>query len=288
MKRRKKYLTWRAASQTLAFWAGLLGLVGCAGLAPAKLPTAQAPMVEQTAPSPEAMDKNILRYAVFPAPPYMIGAGEENASLSGIDVEIVQEIARRLGLRVQYLTCTWARCLELMKNGEADLLSSAYRKPEREVYMLYFRQPYLTQLPIAFYYLKGKNYSVADYEDLYQFNSIGVLNEASYFELFDQDTHVKKFSVTSQDQLFPMLLAGRLEVIAGYVPTENYQLVVNGYRDQVERSKYEYQEQALVYMTLSKKSPFAVHLEQFDQVNQQLRDEGFIAKIVNSYYEKYR
>jgi polar amino acid transport system substrate-binding protein len=218
----------------------------------------------------------------------MIGAGEENAVMSGIDVEIVQEIARRMDMRVEYLKCTWARCLELMKTGEADLLSSAYKKPDREAYLLYFSQPFLERLPIAFYFLKGKNYSVSAYEDIYQFGSIGVLNGASYFERFDQDTRAKKFEVTSQDQLFPMLLAGRLEAIAGYVPTENFRIAVGGYRDQIERSAFEYQEQALVYMALSKKSPLAARFDQFDQINQQLLDEGFIARIIDSYYEKYR
>jgi polar amino acid transport system substrate-binding protein len=218
----------------------------------------------------------------------MIGVEDEIAAISGIDVEIVREIALRMNLKVEFIPCTWARCLELMKTGEADLLSSAYKKPDREEYMLYFQQPFLDRLPIAFYYLKGKNHSVVNYEDIYQFNSIGVLNEASYFERFDQDTNAKKFPVPSQDQLFPMLLAGRLEAVAGYVPTENYRIASGGYRDQIERSEYEYQEQALVYMAISKKSYLVARMDQINQINQQLIDEGFISRIVNQYYEKYR
>jgi polar amino acid transport system substrate-binding protein len=113
-------------------------------------------------------------------------------------------------------------------------------------------------------------------------------NGASYFERFDQDTRAGKFEVTSQDQLFPMLLAERLDAIAGYVPTENYRIIEGGYRNQIERSVHEYQEQALVFMTIGKKSPLAARFDQIDQINQQLLHEGFIAKIVSSYYEKYR
>ena len=230
----------------------------------------------------------LVRYAVFPAPPFMIGAGDEQAEMSGIDVDIVRELFRQMGQRVEFVRCTWERCLELMKQGDADILSSAYKKPEREEYMLYLEQPYLDHLPIAFYFLRTNGYVIDTYTDIYKFDQVGVLQGASYFEQFDQDSAVKKFKVSSQDQLFPMLLAGRLDVIAGYVPTENYRIAVGGYKNQVQRSNYEYQEQSLVYMTISKKSPLAGSLDQINRINQQLLDNGFIKQTIQTYYEKYR
>ncbi len=258
----------------------VLCLAGCAASPPVATPV--------IAPDVNLPPDNVIRYAVFPAPPYMIGADDENTPMTGIDVEIVQEIARRLGREVVFVRCPWARCLELMKAGEADLLSSAYKRPEREEYMLYFGRPFLDTLPIAFYTLKEKKVVINSYEDIYRLESVGVLRGASYFEQFDQDTKVKKFEVASQDQLFPMLLAGRLDAIAGYVPTENYRIKVGGYAGQVELSNYMYAEQAFVYMTISKKSPLSAIFEQIDQINTQLVEEGFVQEIVNQYYEKYR
>jgi len=191
-------------------------------------------------------------------------------------------------LPVEPVRCTWARCLELMKSGEADLLSSAYKKPDRKVYMTYFDQSYLDQLPIAFYTLKSKNVVVQKYEDIYQFDNIGVLRDASYFDRFDHDTHAKKFEVTSQEQLFPMLLTGRIDAMAGYVPTENYRLSTGGYRSQIERSTYVYQEQALVYMTISNLSPLLARLQELNQINSVLLTDGTISRIINAYYEKYQ
>jgi polar amino acid transport system substrate-binding protein len=264
----------------------LIGLGGCQAQPAENRPTAAlAVTLPPLAGSPTSAT---LRYAIFPAPPYMIGADQETAQVSGIDVDIMQAIAGRLNLKVEYIKCTWARCLELMKSGQADVLSSAYKKPDREVYMDYLDAPYLDQLPIAFYYLKGKGYTVANYEDIYQFHSVGVLHAASYFPRFDDDPAVQKIEVPSQDQLFPMLLAGRVDAIAGYVPTENYHLMVEGYQAQVERSAYEYTLPAFVYMTVSKKSPLVARLGEVNQINRQLLDTGFIAKIVNSYYATYR
>lgn len=228
-----------------------------------------------------------IRYAIFPAPPYMIGADEQGKEISGVDVEIAREIAKQLNLELEFVKCPWARCLELMKAGDADLLSSAYKRPEREAYMLYFETPYLDQLPIAFYFEKGAGLTVAKYEDLYRLKSIGVLRGAGYFERFDQDAQLKKYEVASQDQLFPMLAAGRLDAIAGYVTTENYRIIAEGYAGKIERSQYEYAETAYVYMTLSKKSPLAQRLDEFNQVNTQLAKDGVLARIRDAYYAKY-
>jgi hypothetical protein len=41
-------------------------------------------------------------------------------------------------------------------------------------------------------------------------------------------------------------------------------------------------------MTVSKKSPLVARLGEVNQINRQLLDTGFIAKIVNSYYATYR
>jgi hypothetical protein len=35
----------------------------------------------------------VIRYAIFPAPPFMIGAATEGEAVTGIDVEIVGELA---------------------------------------------------------------------------------------------------------------------------------------------------------------------------------------------------
>ena len=231
-----------------------------------------------------------LRYAVFPAPPYMMGAETEKAddrSASGIDVDIVREMARRMGLDLALVHCSWLRCLSLMENGEADLLSSAYKKPDREKYMDYLARPYLDSLPIAFYVKKGSGVRITDYADIYRLDSVGVLRGASYFAQFDQDTRVRKYEVASQDQLFPMLVSGRIQAMAGYVPTENYRLKAEGFAGQVERSAYVHDEKAEVYMAVSRKSPLAARLAEFNRVNEALFREGFIARVIREYYDRY-
>ncbi len=228
-----------------------------------------------------------IRYAIFPAPPYMIGADREGRDVSGIDVDIVREIAKRMNLEIEFIRCPWARCLAMIQSGEADLLSSVWKRPEREAYLLFFDTPFLDHLPITFYLKKGSGRVVNHYEDLYHLNSIGVLRGAGYFERFDQDTKLKKQEVTSQDQLFPMLMNDRFEAMAGYVPTENYRMVEEGYAGKIERARYEFSEKASVYMAISRKSPLADRFDEFNQVNTALANEGVLIRIRDMYYQRY-
>ena len=225
----------------------------------------------------------VLRYAIFPAPPFMIGAANECEPVAGIDVEIVTEIARRLDCDISYIRAPWVRCLDLMRTGRADLLSSAFRTSERQEYMTYLTDPFLHSLPIAFYFRKSSGFSINRFKDLYPFSSVGVLKGASYFERFDRDEKVAKVSVTSQDQLFPMLMAGRLDIIAGYVDTENYRLAMEGYQGKVERSSYEFCNSVEVFMAISKRSPWQGRIAKIDRIHHQLLKEGFVQKTIDRY-----
>lgn len=235
---------------------------------------------------PASAGRPVIRYAIFPAPPFMIGAANESEPVRGIDVEIVNEIARRLDCDIKYLRAPWIRCLDLMKTGRADLLSSAFKTPERREYMEYLSDPFLRSLPIAFYFRKGSGFSINHYEDLYQFKSVGVLKGGSYFERFDQDEKVAKVPVISQDQLFPMLVSGRLDIIAGYVDTENYRLAHEGYQGKVERSTFEIRNPVEVYLAISKKSPWRGRIAEIDQIHHQLLKEGFIQKVIDKYQSR--
>lgn len=228
-----------------------------------------------------------IRYAIFPAPPFMIGANQDGQEVSGIDVDLAREIARRMNVEIDFIRCSWARCLLLMQSGDADMLSSVYKRPEREKYLHYFDGPYLDQLPITFYVKKGSGRVVNTYEDLYRLERIGVLRGAGYFKRFDTDGRLKKLEVTSQDQLFPMLVGDRFEAMAGYVPTENYRLVEEGYAGKIERTRYEFAENEPVFMAISKKSTFIKRLEEFNRVNTELANEGILIRVRDAYYQKY-
>lgn len=236
---------------------------------------------------PAAGARPVLRYAIFPAPPFMIGAVGENDPVSGIDVEIVKEIARRLGCDVRYIRAPWIRCLNLLETGRADLLSSAFKTREREGYMKYLTDPYLHSLPVAFYFRNDSGFFVDRYEDLYRYQNIGVLKGGDYFPRFDQDDQLAKVLVTSQDQLFPMLVSGRLDLIAGYVDTENFRLVQEGYKGKVGRSVFVFDNPVEVYLTVSRKSAWLSRFAEIDRIHKDLLKSGFIQQVTRKYKSRY-
>ncbi|MFH0997876.1 MAG: hypothetical protein V1844_20610 [Pseudomonadota bacterium] len=79
----------------------------------------------------------------------------------------------------------------------------------------------------------------------------------------------------------------RFEGMAGYVPTENYRMVEEGYAGKIERARYEFIENASVYMTISRKSPLVGRFDEFNQVNTALANEGVLMRIRDAYYQKY-
>lgn len=230
---------------------------------------------------------DVIRYAVFSAPPYIIGADDDSSSLSGIDVDIVREIAKRGGYEIRFIRAPWKRVLELIKKGDADIVSSAYLTPERKKFMIYFDRPYLRSLPIAFYYRSNSGVKIEKYTDLYNYSEIGVLRGASYFKRFDTDPKISRIEIATQEQLYPMLIHDRIQVMAGYIPTENYFIFKYGYQDVVERSKFVYKEPSNVYMAISRKSPLSKKFYRLNSINTSLHNDGFIKKTVSFYYEKY-
>ncbi|MBF0377184.1 MAG: transporter substrate-binding domain-containing protein [Desulfamplus sp.] len=257
-------------------------------------------------------EETILNYLIFPAPPYMIDNNQnrpenkgllEKASIedsknendindraiTGVDVEIIRVIAQRMNMRLKIQRCPWKRCLALMESGESDILSSVFKKPEREIYLNYFETPYLNHLPIAFYTLRDKQYCIEKYDDIYRLNTVfGVLRGASYFDRFDNDKKVRKYEVNSQEQLIPMLLEERFNAFAGYVDTVNYILVTEGFNHKIQKSTYEHNDISNVYMAISKKSPLASRMIEFNVVNNDLIKDGTVAKIIKEFYDKYR
>lgn len=230
-----------------------------------------------------------VKYTVFPAPPYMIiDEKDRYLKVSGIDVDIVKEIFRRLNLNIEFISAPWARALELIKTGNADIISSVYKTDERAVFINYFNKPYLSELPIAFYYLPTNTYVIKNFDDLKKVPLIGVLRNAKYYKEFDEASYLKKYEVTSQDLLYPMLFAKRINVFAGYVPTENYFIKTNNYSNKVIRSPYVYPNPSNVYIGISKKSQFLKYEKAINATFDEMVKEGYVKKVIDSYYNLYK
>jgi polar amino acid transport system substrate-binding protein len=55
----------------------------------------------------------------------------------GMNVEIVEAVAKNLGIKIKWSAYPWARCVNLAKNGDVDGLMSLYKSTDREAFLFY-------------------------------------------------------------------------------------------------------------------------------------------------------
>lgn len=65
-------------------------------------------------------------------PPYSMQLAD--GSIGGISVDSARSVLHNLGCEVRLVRLPWARALRELEQGRLDVLTGAFRKPEREVY----------------------------------------------------------------------------------------------------------------------------------------------------------
>lgn len=148
------------------------------------------------------------------------------AKFHGIDIEILNKMSERLGLTLKFIKCPFARCLEHMKEGKADLMSSLLKRSDREAYIRYLEPHYYNDRKV-FYVLKGKSHILRRYEDLYNIK-VGVKRKVKYFPRFDEDMKINKayFGISKRSK-FISQAAGFEKVLA--------QMIEEGQVDTIKR-----------------------------------------------------
>jgi len=66
---------------------------------------------------------------------------KKNGKMQGIEVELMQEVARRLGIEIQINLFKWATLLESMRFGTLDCMFAAFKTEDREKFMHYTNVP---------------------------------------------------------------------------------------------------------------------------------------------------
>jgi polar amino acid transport system substrate-binding protein len=223
-----------------------------------------------------------LTFAVTHWPPYSIC--EQDTPCSGIDVEIVKEIAKRLNTQLKIEKCPWKRCLYIMEKGEADIISSLLRVPDREVYMRFIEPPYRPGVSKVFYLKKGSRHLIQKYEDLHKLK-IGTILGSKYFSRFDNDSKIRKIEVAKEYQLLELLKAGRIDAFINDEQQADYLIFTKGYQGQFDKASFR-SEKGVAYLAISKKSKFANQLSIFNNIIAQMKSEGKVKEILNMYFKK--
>lgn len=215
-------------------------------------------------------------------PPFRIGNPDQPETISGIDIDLLDKIAPRLGVTYRIQRLPWARCLEFMRSGQADMITGLAHTPERAEFIRYSAIPYHTVSP-AFFVQTGTGRRIRTYRDLLPF-SIGYSLKSAYFEPFDSDENLRKVGVSTETQLIRMLSLGRLDVIIGTNANVEHDLGVMGLRSQIERTAYQPDRHTDLYVGISRKSPLMSRAEEVDQIVLHILRTGRLLPVLETYF----
>ncbi|ACS80853.1 substrate-binding periplasmic protein [Maridesulfovibrio salexigens] len=215
-------------------------------------------------------------------PPFRIK--QQNDKLSGIDIDMMALIGKRMGVDFSITRIPWPRCLLYMKSGKKDFMTGIAKTSEREKYIVYSDTPYYSCRP-AFYSLKNSGFIINEYEDLKKVD-VGYTRNSAYFPRFDTDSSLKKIDKDSEKQLLDMLTAGRLDVIIGTDCQVDYELNLRNQQGIIVKQPYIPDYSIDLYIGASKKSRWNFRMRELNKVLRELKEEGAIKDIADKYLNK--
>ena len=144
-------------------------------------------------------------------PPYYY---KQNGKITGVCVEVIDAVAREIGIEVVYKEFPWKRLMLSAEKGEVDAIMPLFKTEEREKY-LKFNGLELASETNHFFTTDDSAVSYeGHFEELSQFR-IGVVSEYSYGERFDSFEFQNKVITLSDKHLIEMFMYNRFDVGVG-------------------------------------------------------------------------
>ena len=212
-------------------------------------------------------------------PPFRMQEGD--GALSGLDIDLLDQLSQRTGLRFEVQRAPWARGLAALQNGKADLMTGLAKTPERESYIHYLPQPYYACAP-RFYAAPAQAKALQSYSQLVSL-TIGHVLESAYFEPFDSDQQLRKTAVNTENQLLEMLVRGRLQAVIGTDCQVDYELRDARWNGRIVKAAFQPEARTDLYIGFSRQRALQTEYQQVSEALAQMQAEGWIAKTAQRY-----
>lgn len=207
---------------------------------------------------------------------------EQEGQVKGIDVDVIKEVGRRLGINVEFKLMPWKRLENFIKSGEIDCVAAYFQTPERMKYMDFTHIPlHMTAYTLFARKEDARNYS--SLEDLKTWK-IGVNRGFKTTPEFEEALYngwVEKYEVTNDMQSFSMLEKGRLTAVLTNYHVGLYNIRELGLKDIVPI--FPSIRTAPAYFVLSKKKNLGYLVQKFDEALFEVLKDGTYKKIFDTY-----
>ncbi|WP_347505929.1 substrate-binding periplasmic protein [Pseudomonas anguilliseptica] len=212
-------------------------------------------------------------------PPFRMQEGD--GALSRLDIDLLDQLSQRTGLRFEVRRAPWARGLAALQNGKADLMTGLAKTPEREGYIHYLPQPYYACAP-RFYAAPAQAKALQSYSQLASL-TIGHVLESAYFEPFDSDQQLRKTAVNTENQLLEMLVRGRLQVVIGTDCQVDYELRDARWNGRIVKAVFQPEARTDLYIGFSRQRALQAEYRQVTEALAQMQAEGWITTAAQRY-----
>lgn len=217
----------------------------------------------------------------FAIPTYLPYQYEENGKFTGIDVEIIQEICKRLQIDPDIKKLPWKRCLKAIREGDAHGTFGIYRTEKREGFMYYTRE-HIDILRSVLVARKESQIKVKSLDDL-KGKTVAIMANNSYGEVFDNYQGLKKAVCYEKEAQIRILAKQRVDLAAVDEVPFFYLSNKSDFKDRFE-VVYVLSENPR-YICFSKAVKKAPELtEKFSKTLKQLKKEGFADKVIANYF----
>jgi polar amino acid transport system substrate-binding protein len=224
-----------------------------------------------------------IKLAVANYEPWMI---INNGKVSGIDVDIVNEIAARLGLNVVTVECNWADCLEKSRFGHVDLLTNMFRTAERERFLTFIEPAYLLGTQRSFYMRGDQKYLLENYAGLDD-KVVGLENGVPSFDKLDSDSTLDKRYYESAYKVLQALLEKEIDIALGQGSVYDFIIDNNEeFKRSITKQRFSVFSEELGYFGVSKCSIKPQLWADFEIQLTKLINEGLVNKFVKRYENK--
>jgi polar amino acid transport system substrate-binding protein len=206
---------------------------------------------------------------------------EEKGKVTGIDVDMVSEVCRRLGIGLKFQVMLWKRALKSVNEGNVDGLVAALYKEERTEYLYYTKETVHIQKNIIMIQ-KGDNIRIKGLHDLRN-KKTGVVRDFSYGPDFDSIRGLDKEVCGDQKELVRLLAAGCVDAAMGSEKPLMFNARKLALQNKLEVAYVvtEYPAYTVFSKALGEKGELLAR--KFDTVLREIKKEGLEQKIIDKY-----
>lgn len=226
-----------------------------------------------------------LELVTMEYPPYEY---EENNTVKGLAVEVVQEAFRRIDQPISIQILPWARAIGLIEKGQADAIFTTYKNEEREKFADYSEQVLILQTMALFVVKESPIEFDGQLEKINQYE-IGLVRQFSYGSHLDNALNqgvISKidFSTTVEFNV-AKLLKRRFDIMASDQYSAIHILNNLGKLHEVRRLTPHVQ-QVPSYLAFSKKRQLTSVKTLFDQALFQMKIDGTYQRIIQNFLQE--